>query len=352
MVHRVNASLVNAATSSTRAVFRSFGAGLRPSVLVALLGAPGLLTMTACSTPGGDAKPQKTEAKSADAKKADAKKADASATKIDAKKADGKTATLDPKRIELAKDPELEAQRVDGGAAPDQADPSAKKYRRGMTPPPGMSPEELEKFATDVGDPTGGRFTLAQAFEGDPTLADPANGKLVATFDTSMGSFECELFEDQTPLTVANFVGLARGTRPTYDKKEDAWVTKKYYDGVIFHRVIKNFMVQTGDATNTGRGNPGYVLVDEFVKGLGHDSAGVLSMANRSEPNTGNTQFFITVRPTKHLDGKHAVFGKCADAKVPVAMSQVKVDHRAGDRPYEQIKINTVTISRRSKTKK
>jgi cyclophilin family peptidyl-prolyl cis-trans isomerase len=235
-----------------------------------------------------------------------------------------------------------------GGEAAAAGSGEPKKYRRGMLPPERMTPDEIKKFASDVGDPTGGEFTLAQAFEGDPALADPKNGKLVANFATTMGSFECVLYEEQAPITVANFVGLARGVRPTYDKKQDAWVTRKYYDGVIFHRVIKDFMIQTGDDTPQGR-NPGYVIVDEFAKGLGHDSAGILSMANREQPNTGNTQFFITVRATKPLDGKHAVFGKCADAKVPIEISKVKVDPRANDRPYEQVKIDSVTISRKKK---
>jgi peptidyl-prolyl cis-trans isomerase A (cyclophilin A) len=307
-------------------------------LLVALLG-----TLAACpSQTTGDASTKKTDTKDAkaDAGKADAGKQvaiDAERTRTEAAKASGAKNT---KAVEIKG-----TTAAAGGAAALAAD--EKKYKPGMFPPPGMSAEELVKFATAVGDPTGGTFTLAQAFEGDPALADPSNGKLTATFDTTMGRFDCELYEEKAPLTVANFVGLARGTRPTYDKKARAWVTKKYYDGNIFHRVIKDFMVQTGDDTNTGRGNPGYVFADEFVKGLGHDGPGVLSMANRSQPNTGSTQFFITVKATKHLDGKHAVFGKCADAKVPIAMSQVKVDRRAGDRPYEQVKINTVTISRK-----
>ncbi len=265
----------------------------------------------------------------AKAGKADAKKAGAAAKgPTDAKaKAPANTKAVDPKK-------------------PDAAAAGARKYRKGQMPPAGMSVEELKKFATDVGDPTGGEFTLEDAFAGDPVLADKSKGKLTATFDTTMGGFECELYEDKVPLTIANFVGLARGTRPTYDKKENAWATKKYYDGVIFHRVIKGFMIQTGDAAGTGRSNPGYVVPDEFDKSLSHSGAGILSMANRSKPNTGSTQFFITAQATKHLDGKHAVFGKC-ESKVPVAISQVKVDRRAGDRPYEQVKVNSITISRK-----
>jgi peptidyl-prolyl cis-trans isomerase A (cyclophilin A) len=331
---------VNAATPSARAVTLARGACSKPYVLAALLGAHGLLTLTACpAPPSGDATSKKSEAKDAEAGKADTK--------------GEKQTAIDTAEPSAAKDTKAVERKGAGAGAGAKADPvvdtSPKKYRRGMVPPPGMSVEELEKFAADVGDPTGGKLTLAQAFEGDPTLADASNGKLTATFDTTMGGFDCELYEDQAPLTVANFVGLARGTRPTYDKKTDAWVAKKYFDGNIFHRVIKGFMIQTGDDGNTGRGNPGYVIADEFVKGLRHDAAGTLSMANRSQPNTGSTQFFITVRDTKHLDGKHAVFGKCADAKVPIEISTVKVDHRAGDRPYEQVKVNSVTISRKKK---
>lgn len=272
------------------------------------------------SSPKTDAKADaKVDAKKVDAKKVDAEKGDA---KGDAKAADATAAT-----------------------------PAKRPPRQGAVPPEGMTADEIKKFAAETGDPSGGEITLAQAFEGDPALADEAGGKLVASFDTTMGAFDCELYEKEAPLTVANFVGLARGKRATYDKKTDSWVERPYYDGNIFHRVIKGFMIQTGDATNSGRGNPGFVIVDELSKKLRHDSAGVLSMANREKPNTGSTQFFITVKATPHLDGKHAVFGKCADAKVPIAISEVKVDKRAGDRPYEQVKINSVTISRKPSTK-
>lgn len=298
------------------------GASRRPLARIALLG--GLVMLGGCDSPPA---PKKTDDAPAKAPTEAGTKADPKATPRPAS-VDGKGATE---------------------AAQAKADPAPKKYRRGMFPPEGMSADEIKKFAADVGDPSGGEVTLAQAFAGDPVLADPANGTLVAAFDTTMGAFECELYEAKVPLTVANFVALARGLRPTYDKKTDAWVTKKFYDGVIFHRVLAGFMIQTGDDTNTGRGNPGYVIVDELVKGLRHDGPGVLSMANREKPNTGSTQFFITVRDTKHLDGKHAVFGKCADPKVPIEISKVKVDHRAGDRPYEQVKINTITIARKKK---
>ncbi|MBC8072004.1 MAG: peptidylprolyl isomerase [Deltaproteobacteria bacterium] len=160
-----------------------------------------------------------------------------------------------------------------------------------------------------------------------------------------MGKFECELFEKEAPLTVANFVGLARGVRESYDKKSDKWAAKKFYDGVLFHRVVDGFMIQTGDPTASGSGGPGFVIVDELAKSLKHDKPGLLSMANRG-PNTGSSQFFVTVAETPHLNGKHAIFGAC-DPKVPTEISKVKVDARANHRPYEQVSIKTIEIVRK-----
>lgn len=215
----------------------------------------------------------------------------------------------------------------------------------GKRPPAEMDAEAIKQFAIDSGDPTKGEFGLAQAFEGDADLADKSKGALTATLVTSMGSFECTLFEDDVPNTVANFVGLARGTRPTYNHREGKWETKKFYDGVLFHRVMENFMVQTGDGTTAGgTNNPGYVIEDEF--GLKHKKAGTLSMANQEKKNTGNTQFFVTVKATPHLDGKHAVFGQC-DPKVAQEMSTVKVNKDRNYRPYEPIKLESVLISRK-----
>lgn len=233
--------------------------------------------------------------------------------------------------------------------APEKAEPKEPPKPRpkklGARAPAGMSPEEIKAFAVDAGDPTKGEFDLAQAFEGDPDLADPSKGTLTATLTTSMGSFDCTLLEEDAPLTVANFVGLARGVRPHYDHTKGEWVTEKLYDGVIFHRVIEGFMIQTGDrSTAGGTNNPGFVIPDELT--AKHGKAGALSMANQEKPNTGNTQFFVTVKPTPHLDGKHAVFGRC-ETKVPVAISKVKVNKDRGDRPYEQVKLESVTIARK-----
>jgi cyclophilin family peptidyl-prolyl cis-trans isomerase len=160
-----------------------------------------------------------------------------------------------------------------------------------------------------------------------------------------MGKFECELYESKAPVTVANFVGLARGIRPSQDPKGDTWEKKKFYDGIVFHRVIKDFMLQTGDPTGSGTGGPGYVIPDEFGKGLAHRGKGIMSMANRGK-NTGSSQFFITVADTPHLDGKHPVFGQC-EPEIPVKISEVKVDPRRNNRPYEPVKINTIEITRK-----
>lgn len=122
---------------------------------------------------------------------------------------------------------------------------------------------------------------------------DPANS-YTATIKTNRGDIVIDLYADKAPRTVNNFVSLARDS---------------FYDGVTFHRVIKDFMIQTGDPTGTGRGGPGYRFADEFHPNLIHDGPGVLSMANAG-PNTNGSQFFITHVATDWLDNKHAVFGK------------------------------------------
>ena len=232
-------------------------------------------------------------------------------------------------------------------AAEPQAEPEGKPnpFRKGQVAPKGLTEDELKLYAAAQGDPLEGEFTLEQALEGDETLADKSAGKLTATFKTTMGSFECTLFEDKTPGTVANFVGLARGVRPAWDLKKNEWTKTPYYDGVLFHRVIDGFMIQTGDPTGSGNGHPGYVIADEIDNSLKHNKAGILSMANRG-PNTGGAQFFVTVRDTAHLDGKHAVFGQC-EPKVPVAISKVRTDPRFANRPVEPVRIESVVISRK-----
>lgn len=149
----------------------------------------------------------------------------------------------------------------------------------------------------------------------------------VAVFETSKGNFTVELFDDLVPLTAANFTTLSK---------------KGFYDGQIFHRVIDGFMIQGGDPKGNGTGGPGYAIKDEFVKELKHDKKGVLSMANAG-PNTGGSQFFITLVPTPWLDGKHSVFGQVVEGMdVVEAIGKVKTDNR--DKPVEDVVIKKITI--------
>lgn len=241
------------------------------------------------------------------------------------------------------KDAKADAKKADAKADDKKA---AKKFRKGKPIPKGLPNEDVYAWNKAQGDPIDGEFTLDMAFAGDDKLKDKKNGKLTATFHTNAGKFDCTLFEDETPLTVANFVGLARGVRPWYDKKADKWMEKEpYYKDVLFFRVIKNFMLQTGDRTNSGTGNPGFTIVDEIDKKLKHNKAGILSMANRG-PNTGSSQFFITVKATPHLDGKHTVFGQCKP-KVAVKISQVKVQPQFNNRPVEPQKIEKIVVKRK-----
>ncbi|MEX1365143.1 MAG: peptidylprolyl isomerase, partial [Nannocystaceae bacterium] len=239
-------------------------------------------------------------------------------------------------------DPEAEAAAGEGGAGGQPVDPSNPwGYRKGEPADLGMSPEQLRAYARAQGDPEGGLFTLAQAVDGLPE-----QGQLWAELRTNQGLIACRLFEEQTPITVANFVGLARGLRPALDADQSTWSTRPYYDGVIFHRAIPGFVIQGGDPTGTGRGRAGYVIVDEFVEGLGHDEAGVLSMANRG-PNTGGAQFFITLAPVPDLDGKHTVFGKCDEAGIGVAEKIAASTGGKGERPLTPQVIESVEIVRR-----
>src|SRR5437763_6020136 len=129
-----------------------------------------------------------------------------------------------------------------------------------------------------------------------------------AHFETTLGNFTAELFEDKAPNTVGNFVGLAEGTKEWTHPKTGEKHKKPFYDGIVFHRVIGGFVLQGGDPLGQGSGGPGYQFADEFHPELRHDRAGILSMANAGA-NTNGSQFFVTLAPTPHLDGKHGVFG-------------------------------------------
>jgi len=148
------------------------------------------------------------------------------------------------------------------------------------------------------------------------------------TFDTTDGTFTAELFLDVAPVTAGNFMKLAKDG---------------FYDGIIFHRVIDGFMIQGGDPTGTGRGGPGYTIKDEFAPGLKHDTEGMFSMANAG-PNTGGSQFFITLAATPWLDGKHAIFGRVTEG-MDVVRAIGKVKTGAGDRPAKEVKMNSVKVN-------
>jgi len=148
-----------------------------------------------------------------------------------------------------------------------------------------------------------------------------------AIFETSMGSFRIELFTDLAPITTQNFIDLAKS---------------EFYNGVIFHRVIDGFMIQGGDPTGTGRGGPGHTIRDEFGEGLVHDTPGILSMANAG-PNTGGSQFFITLAATPWLDNRHAIFGRVTGG-MDVVSAIGSTDTDNADRPVEDVVINTITI--------
>ncbi len=150
----------------------------------------------------------------------------------------------------------------------------------------------------------------------------------LAHFTTSLGSFQVELFEGRAPVTTKNFIDL---------------VEKGYYDGLVFHRVIAGFMLQGGCPNGDGRGGPGYTIADEFHEDLTHDSEGVLSMAN-SGPNSGGSQFFVTLAATDWLDGKHAVFGKVVEG-IETVRSIGSTATGPGDRPLEPVVVEGVRIT-------
>lgn len=160
------------------------------------------------------------------------------------------------------------------------------------------------------------------------------NEILVAKINTTMGDIEIELFADKAPKTVENFVGLA---------------TKGYYNGVIFHRIINDFMIQGGDPTGTGTGGQsffGKAFEDEFHSDLKHSGPGILSMANAG-PNTNGSQFFITLVPTPWLDGKHSIFGNVINGLDLVKEMGVVATSKPFDKPLKDIVMNTVTIEKR-----
>jgi peptidyl-prolyl cis-trans isomerase A (cyclophilin A) len=166
---------------------------------------------------------------------------------------------------------------------------------------------------------------------------------LYAHFTTSEGNFSARLFDAETPKTVANFTGLADGSKEWTDPRTGRAVKQPYFNGTMFHRVIEGFMIQGGDPLGQGTGGPGYTFADEFHPKLRHSKAGILSMANRG-PNTNGGQFFITLAATPWLDDKHSVFGEVVEGMDIVEKIGRTPTSKPGDRPVKPITIESVTI--------
>jgi len=169
---------------------------------------------------------------------------------------------------------------------------------------------------------------------------------LFAHFTTSEGNFTARLFDVETPNTVANFAGLADGSKEWTDPRTGRKVKEPYFNGTIFHRVIDGFMIQGGDPLGQGTGGPGYTFADEFNGKLRHSKPGILSMANRG-PNTNGGQFFITLAATPWLDDKHSVFGEIVEGMDVVKKIGSTPTSKPGDRPVKPITIQSVTIEKK-----
>ena len=167
---------------------------------------------------------------------------------------------------------------------------------------------------------------------------------MYAVFETNQGTIVVELFPKETPKTVENFVGLAEGKKPFKDASLGEMAKRPFYDGLLFHRVIPNFMMQGGDPTGTGRGGPGYQFEDEFAASLKFDKAGRLAMAN-SGPNTNGSQFFITQVPTPHLNNKHTIFGQVVEGQDVVDKVCGTLGSPTGQ-PREPVTIKKLRIER------
>jgi len=185
---------------------------------------------------------------------------------------------------------------------------------------------------------------LPDAPQATPAAQVHPNGPTVV-MDTSMGRITCQFFQKEAPKTVANFIGLAEGTKEWTDPKTGAKVKKPFYNGLIFHRVIADFMIQGGDPLGTGVGGPGFKFADEFHPKLRHTKAGLLSMANAG-PGTNGSQFFITLAPTSWLDNKHSIFGEVVEGMDVIEKIGKTPTSKPGDRPLKTVTIESVQIIR------
>ncbi|WP_437322343.1 peptidylprolyl isomerase [Sorangium sp. So ce394] len=223
------------------------------------------------------------------------------------------------------------------GAAGSKTEKTEKTEKE--RPPPQrrkVSAKPVAEVKPSEDDPVKGKWTLEDATKGLPP------GKtLTASIETDLGTLSCKLFDDKAPITVANFVGLARGIRP-WKTPEGKWEKKPAYDGTIFHRIIQGFMIQGGDAKKNGTGEAGYVIPDEVWEDGSHDRPGLLCMANRGK-NTNSAQFFITDAAAFHLDNGYTIFGECGPEELVHKLAGVEVK---GERPVNPPVIKKVTITR------
>ncbi len=211
------------------------------------------------------------------------------------------------------------------------------------TAPEPELPKAEEPPRTDAAQPAPG----GQARQLTPEEAGRPAG-LYMIFETSMGDITCKLYEAEAPVTVRKIVGLALGRITWIDPRTNKPVVgKPFYDGLTFHRVIPNFMIQGGDPLGTGTGGPGgpdFPFEDEFHPRLKFDQPGRLAMAN-SGPNTNGSQFFITEVPTPHLNNRHTIFGDCTNVSVVRQIARVRTDPR-NNRPLQPVTINRVIVER------
>ena len=172
-----------------------------------------------------------------------------------------------------------------------------------------------------------------------------------AQIQTSLGPIEVKLFPNHAPKTVRNFIELAEGTKEYTDPRTGQPGSGPYYNGVLFHRVISGFMIQGGDPTGTGRGGPGYTFNDEIHPDLQFNRPYLLAMANagiRNGAGTNGSQFFVTVGPTPHLNGKHTIFGEVADDDSRKVVDTIATTQTQADRPLQDIVIERVSIEKAS----
>lgn len=172
----------------------------------------------------------------------------------------------------------------------------------------------------------------------------PLKPGLYAVFDTSMGSFTAELYDKFTPNNVANFVGLATGTRAWYDPKVKAMVKRPLFNGITFHRVVREQMIQFGDPTGAGTHNCGFTLRDEYLPGLMFDRPGRLGVANTGHPDSGACQFFVTDEPIRQWNNNYTIIGQIVEGQDVV--HKINTVRTSGEKPREPVIINRVFIRR------